>query len=159
MPLLPYARVALTFALPPGVLALEMARKECTWDPPIEVQQGNPQLAKRRPEETPETTASPGLAEQPGARSAGREKDEESEDREEANGDVPGGDDATGLEIVVIPSKSEKGASFDLGDNFDCSLGEAPSKESKVRPGKGHLAPVRYTHEEVPTKRLGPPPR
>ena len=61
----------------------------------------------------------------------------ESKDRKEANGrDVPGtegrGDEATGLEIVVIPSTAG-GTSLDAGRNLDDSVGAAPPENSKVR--------------------------
>lgn len=55
----------------------------------------------------------------------------------------------------MIPSKGEKGASLDAGDNSDDSLGGAPSKELKVRPAKGqHPCKIyrrRGTDEETGT--------
>lgn len=114
-------------------------RRECTWDPPLEVTQGNPQLAKKHAQETQEPAAPPGLAE-PGASGVDGERDGKSKDREEeVDGVVPGieggggGDNITGLEIVVIPTTDGGASSLDAGDNFDDSLGRGPPKDSKVR--------------------------
>eukprot|EP00904_Undaria_pinnatifida_P002728 jgi/Undpi1/12456/HiC_scaffold_5.g02127.m1 len=59
-------------------------RRECTWDPPLEIRQGNPQWAKTHVHESPEEPAASPSPEKPGRSVTVAADDEKPKDREKA---------------------------------------------------------------------------
>ena len=67
-----------------NVFRSDQIRRECTWDPPLEIRQGNPQWAKTHVHESPEEPAASPSPEKPGRSVTVAADDEKPKDREKA---------------------------------------------------------------------------